>query len=139
MANYSFAVLFNKTPKKSVVTDADFQVTNSTTKKPLPTNTMPEEFSAGDTITFVVAENTKCDKINSCLFTSYPVNNSIGPSPFAPPYDRQSIDFIAEDLFGKPLEVAEERKGTWMFHLLGLYTFKGKKAAYYLDPEVSCG
>jgi hypothetical protein len=138
MANYSFALLFNTQPKKSVVTNADFQVTNLTTKEPLPTNKMPDEFIAGDTITFVVADETKCSKINSCLFTSYPVNDAIGPSPFAPPYDRQSIDFIAEDLFGKPLAVAEERRGTWMFHLLGLYTCKCKKAAYYLDPETTC-
>ncbi|MFO1387935.1 hypothetical protein [Cellvibrio sp.] len=138
MANYSFAVLFNTQPKKSAVTNADFQVTNLTTKEPLPTNKMPDEFIAGDTITFVIADETKCDKINSCLFTSYPVNESIGPSMFAPPYDRASIDFIAEDLFDKPLEVAKKRKGTWMFHLLGLYTFKGKKAAYYLDPEGTC-
>lgn len=139
MSNYSFALLFNVQPKKAVVTNTDFQVTNLTTKEPLPTNTMPDEFVPGDTVTFVVADDTKCDKINSCLFTSYPVKNSPGPSPFAPPYDRQSIDFIAEDLFGKPLEVAKERKGTWMFHLLGLYTYKGKKAAYYLDPEGTCG
>ncbi len=138
MANYSFALLFNTKPNKKAVTNADFQVTNLTTKEPYPTNQMPDEFTAGDTITFVVADSTKCDKINSCLFTSYPINDSIGPSPFAPPYDRASIDFIAEGLFEKPLEVAKERKGTWMFHLLGLYTFKGKKAAYYLDPETTC-
>lgn len=137
MANYIFTLLFNTKPNKKVVTNADFQVTNLTTKEPLPTNEMPESFTAGDTITFSVGDKTKCDKINSCLFTSYPVNDSIGPSPFAPPYDRASIDFIAEDLFDKPLAVATERKGTWMFHLLGLYTYKGKKAAYYLDPEAS--
>ncbi|QEY17123.1 hypothetical protein D0C16_14735 [Cellvibrio sp. KY-GH-1] len=139
MADYSFALLFNKKPKKNVVTDTDFQVTNLTTKEPLPTNQMPEEFLPGDTITFVVANSTKCSEINSALYTSYPVNGSLGPSPFAPPYDRASIDFIAEDLFGKPLEVARERKGSWIFHLLGLYTYKGKKAAYYLDPEVTTG
>lgn len=137
MVNYRFALLFNAKPKKSLVTNADFQVTNENTQETLPSNQMPAEFNAGDTVTFVVADKTKCDSINSCLFTSYPVNDSIGPSPFAPPYDRASIDFIAEDLFNKPLAIAKERKGVWMFHLLGLYTFKGKKAAYYLDPEAT--
>lgn len=139
MANYSFALLFNTKPKKNVVTNADFQVTNLTTKEPLPTNQMPAEFLPGDTVTFVLADDTKCSEINSALYTSYPVNGALGPSPFAPPYDRSSIDFIAEDLFGKPLEVAIERKGSWIFHLLGLYNYQGKKAAYYLDPEFTCG
>lgn len=139
MTNFNFALLFNTKPKRSEVTNADFQITNSTTNECYPTNTMPDEFVAGDTITFVVADKTKCDKINSCLFTSYPINGSKGPSPFAPPHDRASFDFVAEELFGKPLKVAEERKGTWMFHLLGMYKYKCKYAAYYLDPEATTG
>jgi hypothetical protein len=139
MADYSFTLIFNKKPRKKVVTNVDFQVTDLTTKDPLPINTMPELFAPGDTITFAVAQDTKCDKINSCLFTSYPVKNSPGESPFAHPYDRKKIDFIAEGLFGKPLEVTEGRKGAWIFHLLGMYRRKDKHAAYYLDPEASCG
>lgn len=139
MTDYNFNLLFNTKPKKKVVTNAEFQVTNLTTNEPLPTNKMPNEFLPGDTITFMLADKTKCDKIDSCLFTSYPLKNSPGESPFAPPYNKKSIDFIADDLFGKPLEMAKKRKGAWIFHLLGMYKYNNKKAAYYLDPEACCG
>ena len=138
MADYSFALLFNKNLKKKVVTNIDFQVTNLTTKDVLKPDTMPDPLHPGDTIKFIVDNSTHVDKINSCLFTSYPVKNSAGESPFAPPYDRASIDFIGENLFGQPLEVAKKRQGSWIFHMMGLYRNNGKHAAYYLDPEATC-
>ncbi|BCD95976.1 hypothetical protein [Marinagarivorans cellulosilyticus] len=139
MADYSFALLFNKKNKKKVVTNVDFQVTNLTEKKTLAPDTMPDILDPGDTLKFVVDNSTEIDKLNSCLFTSYPVHGSPGESPFAPPYDRASIDFIGENLFGQPLEVAKKRKGSWIFHMMGLYRNNGKHAAYYLDPEATCG
>ena len=41
--------------------------------------------------------------------------------------------------FDKPITITEAFKGTWIFHLLGLYKYKGKRAAYYLDPEFTGG
>jgi hypothetical protein len=139
MADYSFAFKFKTEPKKKVVTNIDFQVTNLTKNESLEPDTMPDELLPGDTLKFIVDYSTDIDKINSCLFTSYPVKDSPGPSPFAPPYDRASIDFIGENLFGQPLEIAKERKGSWIFHMMGLYRNNGKHAAYYLDPEVTTG
>lgn len=138
MADYSFSLKFKTEAKKKVVTNVDFQVTNLTKSEQLKPDTMPKEFKPGDTIKFVVDYSTNIDKLNSCLFTSYPVKGSIGASPFAPPYDRASIDFIGENLFGQPLEVAKKRKGSWIFHMMGLYRNNKKHAAYYLDPEATC-
>ena len=139
MTDYNFALLFNNKAKKKVVTNVDFQVTSVTDNVELPQDTMPDELHPGDTITFNVDYTTHIEKLKSCLFTSYPVNNSPGESPFAPPNNRASIDFIAENLFGKPLEVAQKRKGAWIFHMMGLYRGDKKNAAYYLDPEATCG
>jgi hypothetical protein len=138
MADYSFSLKFMTEAKKKVVTNVDFQVTNLTKNEQLEPDTMPEEFKPGDTIKFIVDYSTSIDKLNSCLFTSYPVKGSTGASPFAPPYDRASIDFIGENLFGQPLEVAKKRKGSWIFHMMGLYRNNKKHAAYYLDPEATC-
>lgn len=137
-SDYDFVLKFKAEPKKKKVSDVDFQVTNLTTKEPLPENTMPPEFKPGDTLKFTVDYGTAIDKLNSCLFTSYPIKGSPGESPFAPPYDRASIDFIKENLFGQPLAVAKKRKGSWIFHMMGMYRKNKKYAAYYLDPEATC-
>lgn len=139
MADYSFSLKFRKEAKKKVVTNVDFQVTNLTKNETLKEGIMPKEFKPGDTVKFIVDYGTNIDKLNSCLFTSYPIKGSHGASPFASPYDRASIDFIEENLFGQPLAVAKKRKGSWIFHMMGLYRNDKKHAAYYLDPEATCG
>lgn len=137
-SNYSFVFKFNTELKKKVVTNIDFQVTNLTTNHQFKLNTMPASFAEKDTIKFIVDYSTNVDKVNSCLFTSYPVNaNSPDMSPFASPYDRASIDFIGENLLGQALEVSPD-KGSWIFHMMGLYRNNNKYAAYYLDPEATC-
>jgi hypothetical protein len=89
---------------------------------------MPESFAIGDTIIFTYREANPGVKIKSCLLTQYNVKTS-----------EKETDEDFTDQFDKPITITDEFKGTWIFHLLGLYKYKGKRAAYYLDPEFTAG
>jgi hypothetical protein len=122
---YTFTLLFPETIKASKVTQVDFQVTGTPAiTPPLPQNQMPESFSVGDTLTFTYQQANPDVTVKSSLLTQYNVETS---------EKETDEDFIDE--FDKPISITDEFKGTWIFHLLGLYKYKGKRAAYYLDPE----
>ena len=122
---YTFTLLFPETIKASQVTKVDFQVTGTPAiKPPLSQNQMPASFSVGDTLTFTYQKANPDITIKSSLLTQYNVETS---------QKETDEDFI--DQFDKPITITEAFKGTWIFHLLGLYKYKGKRAAYYLDPE----
>jgi len=122
---YTFTLLFPKKIKASKVTQVDFQVTGTPSiTPPLPQNQMPESFAVGDTLTFTYQEANPDVTIKSSLLTQYNVDTS---------EKETDEDFLDE--FDKPICITDEFKGSWIFHLLGLYKYKGKRAAYYLDPE----
>ena len=122
---YTFTLLFPKKIKGSEVTKLDFQVTGvPAIKPPLQQNKMPASFSVGDTLTFTYQSANPDVNVKSSLLTQYNVDTS---------QKETDEDFI--DQFDKPITITEAFKGTWIFHLLGLYKYKGKRAAYYLDPE----
>lgn len=125
---YTFTLLFPRGIKRSQVTKTDFQVTgNPAIYPPLPRNQMPEQFLVNDTITFTYQQANKDLKLNSCLFTQFNVKSSQVES---------TEDFITQ--FDQPIPITNAFKGHWIFHLLGLYKYKGKHATYYLDPEFTC-
>lgn len=124
---YTFTLLFPKKIKGSEVTQLDFQVTGvPAITPPLPQNKMPDSIAIGDTLTFTYqAANPDVD-VKSSLLTQYNVDTS---------QQETDEDFI--DQFDKPITITDSFKGSWIFHLLGLYKYKGKRAAYYLDPEAT--
>lgn len=125
--DYTLTLQFPNKIKASKVTQIDFQVTSvPPPAKPLPQNKMPDSIAVGDTITFTYQTANPDVKIKSSLLTRYNVETS---------QKETDKDFI--DQFDKPMEVKPDFVGSWVFHLLGLYKFKGKRAAYYLDPEVT--
>lgn len=122
---YIFTLLFPETIKASKVTQVDFQVTGTPAiTPPLPQNQMPASFAIGDTLTFTYQQANPDVNIKSSLLTQYNVETS---------EKETDEDFI--DQFDKPITITDEFIGSWIFHLLGLYKYKGKRAAYYLDPE----
>ena len=124
---YTFTLLFPKRIKGSEVTQVNYQVTGvPAITPPLPQNKMPASFSVGDTLTFTYQKANPDVTVKSSLLTKYNVETS---------EKETDDDFI--DQFDKPITITDAFKGTWIFHLLGLYKFKGKKAAYYLDPEAT--
>ena len=126
---YTFTLLFPKKIKASKVTSVDFQVTATPAlKPPLPQNKMPASFSIGDTLTFTYQKANPDVDVKSSLLTRYNVESS----------QKETDENFIND-FDKPITITEDFKGTWIFHLLGLYKFKGKRAAYYLDPEFTGG
>jgi len=125
---YTFSLLFPEKIKASKVTQVQFQVTGTPAiEPPLPRNKMPESFAVGDTIIFTYRETNPEVKIKSCLLTRYNVKTS-----------EKETDEDFTDQFDKPITIDATYKGSWIFHLLGLYKYKGKRAAYYLDPEFTC-
>lgn len=124
---YTFTLLFPETIKASQVTQVEFQVTGiPAIKPPLPQNKMPESIAVGDTLTFTYQKANPDVTIKSSLLTQYNVDTS----------ERETDeDFRCQ--FDKPITITDEFKGSWIFHLLGLYKYKGKRAAYYLDPEAT--
>lgn len=124
---YTFTLLFPEEIKASQVTQVDFQVTGTPAiKPPLPQNQMPASIAVGDTLTFTYQKANPDLDVKSSLLTQYNVETS-----------EQETDEDFTDQFDKPITITDEFKGTWIFHLLGLYKFKGKRAAYYLDPEAT--
>jgi hypothetical protein len=122
---YTFTLLFPDAIKASQVTKVDYQVTGTPAiKPPLPQNKMPASFSVGDTLTFTYQKANPDVTVKSSLLTQYNVETS---------EKETDEDFRCQ--FDKPITITEAFKGTWIFHLLGLYKYKGKRAAYYLDPE----
>lgn len=128
MTKYTFTLLFPKSIKKSKVTQVDFQVTGDPTiDPPLQINQMPASFSVNDTITFTYKKANKGVKINSSILTQYNVTTS----------QKEAIeDFMCQ--FDQPITITDAFRGSWIFHLLGMYKSKDKNAAYYLDPEFTC-
>jgi hypothetical protein len=125
---YTFTLLFPDTIKASQVTKVDFQVTGTPAiKQPLPQNQMPASFLVGDTLTFTYQNANPDVTIKSSLLTQYNVDSS-----------QRETDEDFTDQFDKPIPITDSFKGSWIFHLLGLYKYKGKRAAYYLDPEFTC-
>lgn len=126
---YTFTLQFPEKIKASKVTKLNFQVTATPEiKPPLNQNQMPAEFKVGDTITFTYQDANPCVKVKSSLLTKFNVDSS----------ERETdSDFL--DQFDNPITVTKDFIGTWIFHLLGLYKYKGKRAAYYLDPEFTGG
>lgn len=126
---YTFTLLFPEKIKASKVTKLDFKVTGTPElKPPLNVNEMPAEFKVGDTLTFTYQEANPCVEVKSSLLTKFNVDSS----------ERETdSDFL--DQFDKPITITDEFIGTWIFHLLGLYKYKGKRATYYLDPETTFG
>jgi hypothetical protein len=126
---YTLTLLFPEKINPSKVTPVDFQVTGKPAlKPPLPQNQMPACFLVGDTLKFTYQKANPDVELKSCLLTRYNINSC-----------EQEADDDFTDMFDKPVTISEEFKGSWIFHLLGLYKFKGKHAAYYLDPEFTAG
>jgi hypothetical protein len=126
---YTLTLLFPEKIKASKVTLIDFQVTGEPAlDPPLPQNKMPEKISVGDTITFTYQQANPDVELKSCLLTRYNINSC-----------ENEADDDFTDLFDKPVKITDDFIGTWIFHLLGLYKYKGKRAAYYLDPEGTFG
>jgi hypothetical protein len=124
---YTFTLLFPEKIKASKVTLIDFQVTGEPAlTPPLSKNQMPACFAVGDTLTFTYQQANPDVEVKSCLLSRYNVG-----SP------EQETDDDFNDQFDKPVTITEEFKGSWIFHLLGLYKYRGKRAAYYLDPEAT--
>lgn len=126
---YTFTLLFPKKIKGSKVTQVDFQVTGvPALQPPLPQNQMPASIAVGDTLTFTYQTANPDVTVKSSLLTRFNVDSS---------EKETDSDFL--DQFDKPITVTKDFIGTWIFHLLGLYKYKGKRATYYIDPEGTFG
>lgn len=122
---YTLTLLFPENTDPSQVTQVDYQVTSvPPTVPPLEKNQMPATFQLNDTLTFTYKEANPNVKIKSCMLTTYNVDTST-----------KETDEDFKNDFDKPITITEDFKGSWIFHLLGLYKSNDKKAAYYLDPE----
>lgn len=125
---YTFTLLFPEKIKASKVTKLDFKVTGiPELDPPLNVNEMPSEFKVGDKLTFTYHEANPCVEVKSSLLTKFNVDSST-----------KETDEDFTDQFDKPIPITDSFKGSWIFHLLGLYKYKGKRATYYLDPEFTC-
>ncbi|MBK8187048.1 MAG: hypothetical protein IPK77_07290 [Cellvibrio sp.] len=126
--NYTFTLLFPEQQSSTEVTQVSYQITSDVGTELLAKNKMPPFFKINDTLTFTYKKANPGVKIKSCLFTQFNVK-----SPTKETY-KDAIDY-----FDKPITITEAFRGTWIFHLLGLYKSNDKQAAYYLDPEFTCG
>lgn len=125
---YTFTLLFPEKIKASKVTKLDFKVTGiPELDPPLNVNEMPSEFKVGDKLTFTYHKANPCVEVKSSLLTKFNVDSSA-----------KETDEDFTDQFDKPIPITDSFKGSWIFHLLGLYKYKGKRATYYLDPEFTC-
>jgi hypothetical protein len=128
MTKYLFTLLFPKSIDATKVTQVGFQVTGDPAiEPPLPLNKMPTQIDVGDTLTFTYQQANPDVTMNSCLLTQFNVDTS-----------EKETDLDFSDDFDKPITVDDSWKGSWVFHLLGLYSTNGTNAAYYLDPEITC-
>lgn len=125
MTKYLFTLLFPKDINENLVTQVNFQVTGDPViEPPLPENQMPANFDIGDTLTFTYQKANPDLQINSCLLTNFNIDTC---------EEETDLDFT--DDFDNPITITDSFKGTWIFHLLGMYKFNNKQAAFYLDPE----
>jgi hypothetical protein len=123
--DYTLTLLFPNNIDPAQVTKVDYQVTSvPATVPPLERNQMPETFQLNDTLTFTYKKANSGVKIKSCLLTTYNIDSSTKET---------DEDFVND--FDKPITITEQFKGSWIFHLLGMYKSNDKQAAYYLDPE----
>jgi len=128
MTKYTLTLLFPNSINKSKVTQVDYQVTGEPAiQPPLVQNQMPATFAVNDTLTFTYQKANKDIEINSSLLTQYNIAIS-----------QKEVDEDFSDQFDKPIIVTDSFKGSWVFHLLGMYKSNDKQAAYYLDPEFTC-
>lgn len=129
MTKYLFTLLFPKSIDESLVTQVNYQVTGDPAiEPPLPENKMPAQFDVGDSLTFTYQQANPDVQLNSCLLTQYNVDTS-----------EKETDLDFTDDFDKPIAITDSFVGTWVFHLLGMYQYNDKKAAFYLDPEFTGG
>ena len=129
MTKYTFTLLFPKSINKNLVTQVDYQVTGEPALvPPLPQNQMPAIFSINDTLTFSYQKANPDVNLKSCLLTQFNVDTS---------QKETDLDFTND--FDKPITITDSFKGSWIFHLLGMYKSNGQQAAYYLDPEFTGG
>ena len=138
MIKYTLELLFPKKVNENEVTNIDYQVTSDPATLPqlsLPKNTMPHIMQPGDSITFTY--NKKDIDIESCIFTLYPLKDTDVQDAYLNTGKEQITNF--ENSFDKPITITPSFKGTWIFHLLGMYKKDKKHYAFYLDPEASCG
>lgn len=127
MTNYLFTLLFPQSIDATKVTQVNFQVTGDPAlEPPLPQNKMPAQIDTGDTLTFTYQQANPEVTMNSCLLTQYNIDTS-----------EKETDLDFTDDFDKPIAVDDSWVGSWVFHLLGLYSTNGTNAAFYLDPEVT--
>lgn len=125
---YTLTLLFPDCIDPSEVSLLDYQVTSvPASVPPLEKNQMPAGFHVNDTLTFTYKKANPDVKIKSSLLTRYNIDTST-----------KETDSDFENDFDKPITITEEFKGSWIFHLLGLYKSNDKQAAYYLDPEFTC-
>ena len=128
MTKYTFTLLFPNSIDKNLVTQVDYQVSGEPPiQPPLTQNQMPAAFAENDTLTFTYQKANKDVKINSCLLTQFNIDTS-----------QKETDEDFSDKFDKPITITDAFKGSWIFHLLGMYKANDKNAAYYLDPELTC-
>jgi hypothetical protein len=127
MTKYLFTLLFPKSINENLVTQVNFQVTGDPAiEPPLPENQMPAQIDMGDTITFTYQQANADLHINSCLLTHFNIETC---------ETETDLDFT--DDFDKPIAIDDSFKGSWVFHLLGMYKANNTQAAFYLDPEVT--
>lgn len=127
MTKYLFTLLFPKSIDASKVSQVNFQVTGDPAiEPPLSQNKMPAEISVGDTLTFTYQQANPEVTMDSCLLTQFNVDTS-----------EKETDLDFSDDFDKPITVTDSWKGSWVFHLLGMYKVNDTNAAFYLDPEVT--
>lgn len=126
---YTLTMLFPESIDPDQVTQVDYQVTSvPASVPPLEKNQMPACINVNDTLTFTYKQANEGVDINSCLLTQYNIDTC-----------EKETDEDFENEFDQPITVTEAFKGSWIFHLLGLYKSNDKQAAYYLDPEATFG
>ncbi len=126
---YTLTLLFPDCIDPDQVTQVDYQVTSvPAAVPPLDKNKMPASMNVGDTLTFTYKKANQNVKIKSSLLTIFNIDTST-----------KETDEDFENNFDKPITLTESFKGSWIFHLLGLYKSNDKQAAYYLDPEATVG
>lgn len=138
MIKYTLELLFPTQIEANEVTNIDYQVTSDPATLPqlsLPINTMPQIMEPGDSLTFTY--NKTDVEIESCIFTLYPLKDTDVQKAYLRTGKEQITNF--ETSFDKPITITPSFKGTWIFHLLGMYKKDSQHAAFYLDPEASCG
>ena len=128
MTKYLFTLMFPNSTDKNLVTQVGFHVTaDPAIQPPLPQNKMPAQIDIGDTLTFTYQQANPDVQMKSCLLTQFNTDTS-----------EKETDLDFSDDFDKPITVTDSWKGSWVFHLLGMYKLNGTNAAYYLDPEITC-